>query len=293
VRPFLGTASALVFSRNAYVWEGLDKSRVHVIPPCIDPFATKNQDFISGSVNAILQAGGLLPGRDGQAVFKRHDGTRDRVVHSADVGGATLPYEARIVTQVSRWDRLKDPAGVLESFARHIATATDAYLVLAGPAAKAVADDPEQPEVFRELTARRTDLPPAVRDRVLIAQLPMEDTEENAAIVNALQRRADVVVQKSLAEGFGLTVAEAMWKSRPVVAGRVGGIEDQIEDGKSGILIDDPKDLEAFGAAVVRVLKDRSLAEALGHEAQRRVIQKFITPCHLIEEGRLVRRVVA
>jgi trehalose synthase len=116
----------------------------------------------------------------------------------------------------------------------------------------------------------------------------MEDTDENAAIVNALQRRANVVVQKSLAEGFGLTIAEAMWKSRPVVASRVGGIDDQIEDGKSGILIDDPKDLEAFGSAVVRVLDDRSLAEELGHEARRQVIRKFITPCHLIQQARLV-----
>jgi trehalose synthase len=116
----------------------------------------------------------------------------------------------------------------------------------------------------------------------------MEDTDENAAIVNALQRRADVVVQKSLVEGFGLTVAEAMWKSRPVVASRVGGIDDQIEDGKSGILIDDPKDLEAFGSAVVRVLEDRPLAEELGHEARRQVIRKFITPCHLIQQARLV-----
>ena len=68
----------------------------------------------------------------------------------------------------------------------------------------------------------------------------MDDDEENAAMVNALQRRADVVVQKSLAEGFGLTVAEAMWKARPVVASRIGGIQDQIEDGVSGILLDDP-----------------------------------------------------
>ena len=72
----------------------------------------------------------------------------------------------------------------------------------------------------------------------------MDDVEENAAMVNAIQRRADVVVQKSLAEGFGLTVAEAMWKARPVVASRVGGIQDQIEDGVTGVLIDDPADLD-------------------------------------------------
>src|SRR5205085_1282035 len=81
------------------------------------------------------------------------------------------------------------------------------------------------------------------RRRVHLASLPMGDVEENAAIVNALQRHADVVVQKSLAEGFGLTVAEAMWKQRPVVASQIGGIQDQIVDGESGMLIADPRDL--------------------------------------------------
>ena len=83
------------------------------------------------------------------------------------------------------------------------------------------------------------------RSRVHLACLPMADIEENAAIVNALQRHATVVVQKSIPEGFGLTVAEAMWKARPVVASAVGGIQDQIEDGVTGLLLDDPTDLDA------------------------------------------------
>jgi len=121
--------------------------------------------------------------------------------------------------------------------------------VLAGPTATSVIDDPEQPEILEDLGRRHKAMPAATRHRVVIAQIPMQDTEENAAIVNALQRRADVVVQKSLAEGFGLTVSEAMWKRRPVVASRVGGIPDQIEQGKSGILVDDARDLRAFGDA--------------------------------------------
>src|SRR5256884_543894 len=160
-------------------------------------------------------------------------------------------------------------------------------------AATSVGDDPEQPEVLAELETRRTGLPPAIRDRVRIAQLPMEDEGENAIVVNALQRHATVVVQKSLAEGFGLTVAEAMWKARPVVASRVGGIEDQIESGKSGLLIDDPKDLQAFGEAVVRLLADEAEARRLGAEARRQVIRKFITPCHLIEQGRLIQEILS
>ena len=107
------------------------------------------------------------------------------------------------------------------------------HLVLVGPDVTAVADDPEGAEVLAEVEAAWRDAARApIRRRVHLALLPMEDADENAVIVNALQRRADVVVQKSLAEGFGLTVAEAMWKGRPVVASRVGGIQDQIEDGR-------------------------------------------------------------
>jgi len=94
-------------------------------------------------------------------------------------------------------------------------------------------------------------------------------------------------VQKSLAEGFGLTVAEAMWKARPVVASRVGGIEDQIESGRSGILIE-PDDLERFGSEVAALLEDRARAEHLGTEAKARVTREFLTPRHLIKQGRLV-----
>ena len=90
--------------------------------------------------------------------------------------------------------------------------------MLAGPDVAAVADDPEGAEVLAEVEAAWQALPRTARRRVHLAMLPMEDADENAVIVNALQRRSDVVVQKSIAEGFGLTVAEAMWKGRPVVA---------------------------------------------------------------------------
>ena len=106
-------------------------------------------------------------------------------------------------------------------------------------------------------------------ERVHLACLPMTDIEENAAIVNAIQRRATVVVQKSLAEGFGLTVAEAMWKARPVVASRVGGIQDQIVDGESGILIDDPRDLGQFGAGDRRAARETRTTRRRIGEARR------------------------
>jgi trehalose synthase len=110
-------------------------------------------------------------------------------------------------------------------------------------------------------------------------------------MVNALQRRADIVVQKSLAEGFGLTVSEAMWKGRPVVASRVGGIQDQIEDGTTGVLID-PEDLRTFGERVSRLLADPHAAERMGLAAQARVRDEFLGPRHLGQYVELLERVL-
>ena len=106
----------------------------------------------------------------------------------------------------------------------------------------------------------------------------MADAEENAAIVNALQRQAAVVVQKSIKEGFGLTVTEAMWKGKPVIASRVGGIQDQIEHQVSGVLLDDPRDLPAFARALDSVLRNPSYAESLGQHAHERVHERYLTP---------------
>ena len=118
-----------------------------------------------------------------------------------------------------------------------------------------------------------------------LACIPMADPDENAAIVNAIQRHASVVAQKSLAEGFGLTVAEAMWKRKPVVASAVGGIVDQIEDGTHGLLVHDPADLAAFGAAVESLLRDREDAAQLGENGRQRVIDEFLGDRHLEQYG--------
>lgn len=286
--PYLNHAGAYVFSRQCYAWEGLDPARVHVIAPTIDPFTVKNRDVPSDAVESTLLTAGILHGSNGGATFERSDGTKARIQRRASLIGDPVPPDARIVVQVSRWDRLKDPVGVLDSFAQYIAPSCDSMLILAGPGASSVMDDPEEPEVLREVAERLERLPEDVRSRVQIAQLPMEDSDENAAIVNALQRRADVVVQKSLAEGFGLTVAEAMWKSRPIVASRVGGIEDQIESGVSGVLVDDAKDLESFGTSVVGLLKEPKKAAQLGEGARDRTIHEFIAPRHLIQQAQLI-----
>jgi trehalose synthase len=294
--PYVVPADAYVFSRRFYAWEGLDPALVTVIPPSIDAFSPKNQNMAFTSVTAVLRAAGLAADHHhrARAVFERLDGTVGQVSRTARlIEEHAVRLDTPVVAQVSRWDRLKDPAGVLAAFAEHVHLEyEDPHLLLAGPDVRAVADDPEGAEVFAEIEAIWHGLPRAVRRRVHLALLPMEDADENAAIVNALQRRSDVVVQKSLAEGFGLTVAEAMWKGRPVVASRVGGIQDQIEDDVTGCLVE-AADLAAFGERISRLLADPHAAERMGEAAQRRVRDLFLGPRHLGQYVELLETVLA
>jgi trehalose synthase len=153
--------------------------------------------------------------------------------------------------------------------------------MLVGPEVYGVTDDPEGGAVLDDCVAAWRALPRASRARIHLACVPMTDTDEAAIIVNALQRYATVVTQKSLAEGFGLTVVEAMWKHRPVVASRVGGIVDQIVDGEHGLLIDDPCDLEGFGAAINRLLAAPAFAEQIAANAYARAHLDFLGDSHL------------
>jgi trehalose synthase len=283
--PYVQSADRVVFSRHQYAWDTIDPARRVIIAPSIDPLAPKNQDLSDEVASAILTRAGLRAGADPiDPAFERLDGQTGRVAARARVDeDRPLAADDAYILQVSRWDRLKDPIGVIDGFADHVAPATDAHLVYAGPDVTAVTDDPEGAEVLAAACRRRGELPADVRERVHLALLPMEDLEENAAIVNALQRRAAVVLQKSLAEGFGLTVAEAMWKQRPVVASRVGGIEDQIDDGVSGVLVDDPYDLAAFGAAVRGLLANPRRAHRIGVAARRSVTERFLGTRTLID----------
>ena len=295
LRPSVQQADAYVFSRAAYCWEGLDRARLAVIVPCIDAFAPKNQPLEPATVDAILRTAGILEDPDakvGTPEFRRLSGSPGRVVRRAEmIQDQPIPPLAPLVVQVSRWDRLKDPVGVLEGFARHVPDALGAHLLLAGLATASVSDDPESDQVLQQVRRAGAALPRAARDRVHLACLPMEDLEENAAMVNAIQRRADVIVQKSLAEGFGLTVAEAMWKARPVLASRVGGILDQLRHGTSGLLLEDPSDLVGFGRAVQALLTDRDRTQRMGEAAHRRVGQEYLAPCRLIQGLDLIDRV--
>jgi trehalose synthase len=294
LRGYVQQADAYVFSRATFAWEGLEQDKIAVIQPTIDAFSPKNAVQGTEQTLSILSSAGIIPSvADAAPTFTRSDDTPGRVSHRAGlIEVAPLRPEDRFVLQVSRWDRLKDPIGVINSFAAHVADHTDAHLMLAGPSTESVADDPEGAGVYAAVCKAWDALPDRVRRRVHLASLPMDDIEENAAIVNALQRRATVVVQKSLAEGFGLTVAEAMWKERAMVASRIGGIQDQIVDGESGLLIADPRDLTEFGSLVLGLLNDRERARQIGVAARVRVRDHFLGPYSLSRYSALIQKLV-
>jgi trehalose synthase len=266
-----------------------------IIQPSIDAFSAKNQELDEDSIRTILVHTGLVEGPPPEAAphgFLRDDGTPSRVERRADVVrmGRAPTWDTPLVVQVSRWDSLKDPIGVIEGFAQLVGGGCPrgANLVLAGPNVTAVSDDPEGAKVFEEVVDHWRQLPHAVRNRIHLASLPTADVEENATIVNALQRHAAVVVQKSLHEGFGLTVTEAMWKARPVVASAVGGIQDQVEDGVSGMLLKDPRDLEAFAGVLRALLGDPERCARLGEAARQRVRDRFLGMGHLVKYAGLI-----
>jgi trehalose synthase len=190
------------------------------------------------------------------------------------------------VVQVSRWDRLKDMDGVMRGFAEHTAPGGPGHLMLVGPNVSGVTDDPEGAQVYADCLAQWRALPAAVRSRVLLVSLPLDDVDENAAMVNAIQRHATVVCQKSLAEGFGLTVAEGMWKGSAVVGSAVGGINDQIVEG-TGVLLPDPRDLAGFGRAVRGLLDDPRETRRIGAAAHRHVREQFVGDLHLLRYAEL------
>jgi trehalose synthase len=283
--PHAQAADAQVFSRYAYVPPCLRSMPTGVISPSIDPLSPKNQPMALPVVHAVLHRAGLVdgPAPGAEPVFRRGNGAIGLVTRACQVirEGGPLALGTPLTVQVSRWDRLKDPAGVMRGFAAHAVGTSDAHLLLAGPAVEGVADDPEGMQTLAETVAAWRQLPSAARRRIHLACLPMDDLEENAAVVNALQRHAAVVVQKSLREGFGLTVTEAMWKGRPVVASKLGGVRKQVDDGVSGLLVEDPSDLEAFGELLRRVLRDATLARRLGDAAYQRARQRFLHTHHL------------
>ncbi len=196
-----------------------------IIQPTINPFSLTNRDFSEEEIHERLE---------------HYD----------------IPTDLPIVAQISRFDKWKDPGGVIEAF-RKARKEVDATLVLLGNVAT---DDPEGEEVYQSMLDHR-------EERIII--LSVQDT----AFVNALQRKAAIILQKSLREGFGLTVTEAMWKGTPVIGGKVGGIKYQIADGKNGYLV---SSIDEAAERMVSLLKDDALRREMGKKAKESVRRRYL-----------------
>jgi trehalose synthase len=174
-----------------------------------------------------------------------------------------IPSDKPIITQVARFDKHKDPEGAIRVF-KKVKEKVDCRLVLCGSMAS---DDPEGAEIFENIESIVSDLTKN-KDIILI-------TIENDILVNVLQRASTVILQKSQKEGFGLTVAESLWKEKPVVASKVGGIPLQIEDGKSGYLLN-PDDEDGFADRIIELIENPELCSTLGTNGKKQIKDKFL-----------------
>jgi trehalose synthase len=223
LRGFVEQYDGAVFSLPEYGQDlNLDQ---HFVTPSIDPFSAKNRDMSNKEISEFLRS------------YK-------------------IPTDRPLVTQISRFDRWKDPMGVIDAF-RKAREQVDCTLVLAGNNAS---DDPEGEQILDSLRSMAD-------EGIMILAV------DDPALVNALQRHAAVVLQKSTREGFGLTVTEAMWKGAAVIGGDVGGIRHQIKDEWNGFLVNTP---DEAATRIVQVLKDPKLRERLGARAKESVREKFL-----------------
>lgn len=203
-----------------------------IICPAIDPFSSKNKEI------------------DGEVIAKY-------------LKKFYIPKDKPLIIQISRFDKWKDPVGVIEVF-KVVKEKVDCRLVLCGNMAM---DDPEGWMIY-EKVKRKAKRMIENRDIMLI-------TSENNILVNALQRSSAVIIQKSIREGFGLTVTEALWKGKPVVASNVGGIPLQIKDGENGFLLE-PDDTKGFADGIVRILQNPMLSEEMGKKGREVVKKNFL-----------------
>ncbi|GLI34409.1 glycosyltransferase [Desulforhabdus amnigena] len=230
-----------VVGYDASVWSLADFAQplphpLYLIAPSIDPLSQKNRELFPGEVNAVFDRWGLDPDKP-------------------------------LITQVSRFDRFKDPVGVIHAY-RQVKEFTSVQLVLAGGGAT---DDPEGEEVLKEVRNAAGDDPD-----IHILLLPSDAHRE----INALQRASTICLQKSTKEGFGLTVTEAMWKGKPVIGGDTGGIRLQVINHHTGFLVNTP---EGAALRVRYLLKKRDKLEEMGRKAKDLVLNNFLVTRHLRE----------
>ena len=304
---YLGAYDHAVFSAPEYIPDRL-AGRSTVIHPGVDPLSPKNRELTLRETVEVLCNGGLIPYPSptvhgpfrAQAQRVRPDGTLTPAHLGDSIGLLTRP----VVTQVSRWDRLKGFLPLLRAFAAlkqsaHVADPGSdlihrrrhdlVRLVLAGPEPAGVSDDPEATGVLEEMKAAYRALPSEIQKDVALLLLPMESPEQNALMVNALQRASTIVVQNSLREGFGLTITEAMWKRVPVLSNsRACGPRQQVRDGLDGRLIRNPEDEEELQRVLNEMLDDSEGRQRWGRTAQRNVHERFLVFAQLRNWARLI-----
>lgn len=312
LEPFLDAYDHGVFSTTEYVPETFTQ-RASVISPAIDPLGDKNVELhlhkqIGILANSALTCSPspLVPPPYGDLVNRlQGDGSFRPANMWDDIGLLTRP----IVTQVSRWDRLKGWLPLMEAFVqlKHRFNNGDdreqawsyrrrldlVRLVLAGPDPSSIQDDPEGRQVIEDLHATYLGLPPEIQDDIAVVTLPMSSRRQNALIVNALQRASTIVVQNSLREGFGLTVTEAMWKRIPVLTNsRACGPRHQVRHGVDGWLVREPEDPAELAAAMSGMLGEHRNRDLWGRNAQRRVHAEYLVFNQVSSWLRLLGRLV-
>jgi len=243
LKGFILRYDRVIVSDCRYMKEDLPMD-YSVIHPVIDPLSSKNKEI---SKDLIMRT------------LKKY----------------AVPTDKPILTQISRFDKWKDPANVIEMF-KLVKARIDCRLVLCGSMA---ADDPEGIQIYQKILQRANNHV-AKRDVILL-------TVEDNILVNALQRISSVVIQKSIREGFGLTVTEALWKEKPVVASNVGGIPLQMADGETGYLID-PTDIKTGAARVISILENPAEAKRLGTNGREMVRKKFLITRHLYDDLKML-----
>jgi len=290
LRRYVAAAHACISSYPGALPADLSDGNRYFIRPSINPLSAKNLPM-APTIDPVylLSRTGIIHNDTKGApnadlftwCFPRNPA---KVIRNGDPVSSRAP----LVTQVGRWDRVKDIPGVMKAFAEHVNPRFGAHLVLAGPT---TLGDVQAEQVFDECLEIWTKLPPQQQKRVHLVQVPMNSPVEHAFIINAIQRHSKVVIQKSVAEGFGLTVSEAAWKGRPVIASPVGGMREQIVHDRTGLLLSDPQDLEGLGAAIDRLLSDPHYADSLGRNGRQRVLRHFLTNTHMLNAARVLSQV--
>ena len=279
LRPRLASVRRFVFSRYTSLPEWLGGAETSILTPGIDPGLTKNLPMPDGAARAILQHLGLAAGVPAATPgYHRADGSTARLACRPtvwDSDGAPDWDRDPVVVSLARWTASRTRSG----------SWTASWSGCGGAPARTcswrarpghVADDPEAEAVLAGMRGRWRRLPPRPRGRVHVACFPLTPAGGERRDGERDPRLAAVVVKKSLQEGFGLGVTEAMWKARPVVASAVGGHLEQVQHRHSGLLVEDPADIGAFGDAIVELLQEPPRAARLGQAARERARALFL-----------------